>query len=230
MTDATRPHIDADAERHITVHRTARYVVLGCEGDVKDVWVCVHGFGQLARRFARDLGALVSPRRNIVVPEALNRYYLESAGVAPQDRKVGATWMTKEDRAADIADYVDYLDALYGVEVAPHATMGARVTVLGFSQGVTTVVRWAVLGMSHIDRLVCWAGALPHDIDLKAHAARLRAMSPVMAIGDADEFGDWAAVEEQRARLDAAGIPHTVHQFAGGHVLNDEVLLRIANS
>lgn len=229
MTDATRPHVDAAAERHLTVQRTARYVVLGGEGKVRDVWVCVHGFGQLARRFARDLGVIVAPHRKLVIPEALNRYYIESPGVAPQDRKVGATWMTKEDRGADIADYVGYLDALYGVEVAPHATMGARVTALGFSQGVTTAVRWSVLGMSHIDRLVCWAGALPHDIDLSAHASRLRAMSPVMAIGDEDEFAGWAAVEEQRAKLDGAGIPHTLHQFPGGHVLNDDVLMKIAN-
>ena len=230
MTDATRPHVDQDAERHIRVHRTARYIVLGGEGDVREVWICVHGFGQLARRFARDLGVLVAPHRKIVVPEALNRYYIESTGVAPQDRKVGATWMTKEDRGVDIIDYVAYLDALYRIEVAPLAALGARVTALGFSQGVTTVVRWAVAGTSPIDRLVCWAGALPHDIDLVANAGKLRAMSPVMAIGDADEFAGWAAVAEQRAKLDAAGIPHTLHQFVGGHVLDDTVLAVIANS
>lgn len=230
MTDATRPQVHADSERHITVQRTGRYVVMG-DDRATDVWVCIHGFGQLARRFARDMGALVAPHRKIVVPEALNRYYIEAPGVEPQHRKVGATWMTKEDRETDIADYVAYLDALHAREVAPLAARGARVTALGFSQGVTTLVRWAVRGQSRIDRLVCWAGALPHDVDLTepAVAARLHAMRPLeMAIGDSDEFASWAAIDEQRAKLEAASIPAVFHFFTGGHVIDGPLLASIA--
>ena len=232
MTDSTRLEVSNAAERHIAVQRTGRYVVLGDDA-ATDVWVCVHGFGQLARRFARDMGALVAPHRKLVVPEALNRYYIESPGVAPEHRKVGATWMTKEDRETDIADYVAYLDAVYAREVAPLAAKGAKVTVLGFSQGVTTVVRWAVRGHSHIDRLVCWAGALPHDLDLMvpANAAKLRAMGPiVMAIGDSDEFATWAAIDEQKQKLASATVPAIFHEFVGGHVIDAPLLRVIANS
>ncbi len=49
--------------------------------------------------------------------------------------------MTKEDRENEIADYVDFLDAVFGEVVTP----GARVTVLGFSQGVATAARWLAL-------------------------------------------------------------------------------------
>lgn len=225
---AQRLNVTPDQERHLAVRRTARYVRLGGEGQIVDVWVCIHGFGQLARRFARDLGPLVAPGRLVLVPEALNRYYQASTTDDHKNASVGATWMTREDRAHEIGDYVAYLDALYGAEIAPHVAHGARVTALGFSQGVTTVVRWATLGQSTIHRLVCWAGALPHDLDLAAHAARLRPLETAMVIGDRDEFADWAAVEAQVARLDAAGIPHTLHRFEGTHTLHDATLAELA--
>ncbi len=220
--------VTPEQERHLTVRRTARYVRLGGEGTVRDVWVCIHGYGQLARRFARDLGALVVPGRLVLVPEALNRFYQASTSDDHRTAPVGATWMTREDRETEIADYVAYLDALYAAEVAPLVAAGARVTAMGFSQGVTTTVRWSVLGTSHVDRLVCWAGALPHDVDLAVHAVRLRAMQPAVVIGDRDEFADWASVEAQVQRLDAAGIAHTLHRFDGTHTLDDALLTALA--
>ncbi len=224
----TRLTVTPDQERHLEVRRTARYVRLGGSATVREVWICIHGYGQLARRFARDLGPLVAPHRLVLVPEALNRFYQAKASDDHRDAPVGATWMTREDRAAEIADYVSYLDALYAREVEPLLSQGVRVTALGFSQGVTTTVRWSVLGASRVDQLVCWAGALPHDLDLAAHATRLRAMTPAVVIGDRDEFADWASVEAQVARLDAAGIPHTLHRFDGTHTMDDRVLTTLA--
>lgn len=218
-----------DAEQHtLQVRRTARYVRLGGEGPVRDVYVCIHGYGQLARRFARDLGPLVAPGRLVLVPEALNRFYRATTTESHRDAPVGATWMTREGREDEIADYIAYLDQLFALEAAAHVAAGARVTALGFSQGVTTTVRWAVLGRTRVDRLICWAGALPHDLDLAAHRARLAPMQPQLVIGDRDEFADWASIEAQVARLEQAGIPHGMHRFAGTHTLDDALLAQFA--
>lgn len=222
------PVTDAD-ERSMEVRRTARYVRLGGAGPVTDVWVCIHGYGQLARRFARGLGPLVAPGRLVLVPEALNRFYQATTGESHAHAPVGATWMTREARVDEIGDYVRYLDALVAHEAGADIAAGARVHALGFSQGVTTVVRWAVLGTTRVDRLVCWAGALPHDVDLATHAARLGAMRPQLVLGTRDEFADWASLDAHAARLAAAGIPHDVHSFEGTHVLDDALLARIAN-
>ena len=223
----TRLTVTPDQERHLTVRRSARYVRLGGEGKIRDVWVCIHGYGQLARRFARDLGALVVPGRLVLVPEALNRFYQATPSDDHRNAPVGATWMTREDRESEIADYVAYLDALHAAEVAPLGPT-ARVTALGFSQGVTTTVRWSLLGASRVDRLVCWAGALPHDVDLAVHATKLRAMQPAVVIGTRDEFADWASVEAQVKRLDDAGIAHSLHRFDGTHTLDDALLTELA--
>src|SRR5688500_9204944 len=87
-------------EHHITVRRTARYYTLGpVDGDVAEVWIVCHGFAQLAGRFMRHFTAIDDGTRLIVAPEALNRFYVEAVpGVHGPDSKVGATWMTREDR------------------------------------------------------------------------------------------------------------------------------------
>ena len=69
-----------------------------------------------------------------MAPEGLSRFYLD-AGAG----KVGASWMTKEDRAHEIEDYLSYLEQVRAAIIPP-----VPLTILGFSQGVATAARWAV--------------------------------------------------------------------------------------
>ncbi len=102
-------------EHHVAVERSARYHTLGkAHGDVSEVWFVLHGYGQLAGEFIRYFADLDDGSRLIVAPEALNRFYTVSVTSAPAaERSVGATWMTREDRERDIADYVAYLERLH---------------------------------------------------------------------------------------------------------------------
>jgi predicted esterase len=218
MTNA--PDQPAAAQEHrLTVPRSARYYTLGGEGDVGEVWVVLHGFGQLAGRFIRDFAAAASPQRLVVAPEALSRYYTDHAS-----RKVGATWMTSEDRLAEIADYVRYLDLLVDelrVTLAPRVE---RLEVHAFSQGAATACRWVALGRHQADRLVLWGGGVPPDLDLAAHGARLSRTGLTMVIGDRDEFISEEAVADQAARLEAEGVSFKLQRFSGGHVVSWPVL------
>ncbi len=100
-------------ERHIRVTRTARVQLLGNPGPlVGEIWFGCHGYGQLASDLARQLEVLHAPDRLVVVPEALSRFYLDPLDRRASERRVGATWMTREDREAEISDYVSYLDTL----------------------------------------------------------------------------------------------------------------------
>src|ERR1019366_4806806 len=104
------------SQHHIPVQKTARYYTLGQIGpEITDVWFACHGYGQLASDFAAEFECIEAPERLIVVPEALSRFYVPAGpGLHGPDAKVGATWMTREDRESEIADYVSYLDELYG--------------------------------------------------------------------------------------------------------------------
>src|SRR5258708_36142348 len=98
-------------EHHIGVTRSARYFTLGDSSrGVGEVWFVCHGYGQLAARFLEKLRVLDDRRRYLVAPEGLSRFYLSESAT---ERRVGATWMTRQDRLAQLDDYLRYLDALY---------------------------------------------------------------------------------------------------------------------
>jgi predicted esterase len=213
-------------EHHIAVRRTARYYTLGEPGG-RELWFVLHGYSQLARRFLRRFESLAAPDRCIVAPEALNRYYSEySPGHHAPDARIGATWMTKEDRVADIDDYVTYLDVLYDDVLSRYEVRPARIVVLGFSQGAATAARWAALGNARFHELLCWGGWLPHDLELRAgvfHDARLR-----LVYGVHDGYTPVERVESHRASLVDAGLAHDVVWFDGGHEVTATGLQQLA--
>jgi predicted esterase len=214
---------------HLRVQRTARYFTLGGGGGTaRTIWFVIHGYGQLAAEFVRYFGELASDDSLIVAPEALNRFYLVSPDKTPaRDRPVGATWMTREDRASEIADYVEYLDALYD-DVAAEAThSGARVNVIGFSQGTATATRWLTHGTTTAHRLVLWGGVLPPETDLSRGAATFRGAELTFVVGTRDHYVDDAMLAAEQARLRVAAIPHDVIRFDGGHVISRAAFPRL---
>jgi predicted esterase len=215
-------------EHRLAVSRRVRYFTLG-SGDPREVWFACHGYGQLASRFLEKLRVLDDGRRWLVAPEALSRFYLTES---PTERRVGASWMTREDRLSEIEDYVQYLDAVYA-DVFGHVDR-AQVTVhaLGYSQGASTVSRWTALGKASIDRLVLWGGELPPDLDLSREpaAGRLRAARLTFVYGRSDEFITPKIVATAVDRLRQHDIPYREIPFDGGHELSATVLQELAAS
>ena len=207
-------------EHFFSTPRTARCFTLGSPQGATDVWFVCHGYGQLASRFLERFRALESERRCIVAPEGLSRFYLTEN---PSERRVGASWMTREDRRHEIDDYVRYLDALYA-QVVPG---NARVTALGFSQGTATVCRWAAFGAARIDRLMVWGGEVPPDLDLgdARVSARLRGLRLTLVYGTKDQFFTLKIVASTESRLKEHKVDYERIPFDGGHEI-DEATLR----
>lgn len=214
-------------EYHLPVRRTARVYTLGEPGPaVRQVWIACHGYGQLAGRFLSRFAAIARPDRLIVAPEALNRFYLDG-GTGPHgpDARVGATWMTREDRLTDIDDYVHYLDRVHE-HVMAGTPAGVRLVALGFSQGVATIARWAARTTARLDRLILWAGTVPPELELTTDT--FRGAPLVCVLGREDPFGGEAEVEALMARLRRGGLGPRLERFEGGHRLDDDVLRRLA--
>ena len=214
-------------EHRIAVPRSARYFTLGRPD--REVWFVLHGYGQLAARFLRHFAALDDGTRLIAAPEGLSRFYLKES---PTERRVGATWMTREDRLAEIDDYVRYLDAVYAEVCGSVDRSSVKVTVLGFSQGTSTACRWVTMGASRVDRLIVWGGEVPPDLDLAQGpaAGRLRALRLTLVYGNRDEFFTPKIVANTEARLGAHGIPYALAPFEGGHEIDRDILQRVAGS
>jgi predicted esterase len=223
------PHEHRIHEHHIVVPRTARYATLGEPGPaLREVWFVLHGFGQLSPYFIRHFGVLADGTRLIVAPEALNRFYLDrtswaGAGTA----RVGATWMTREERESEMRDYVAWLDLLYERVFTDVAREPVRVVVLGFSQGVATGARWLCRGRARAEAFVMWAGPFPPELDAEA-VRPLRAMRLKRVLGDEDEMArpEHVATEEERFR--ALGLEAPLVRFPGAHALHRDTLVAIA--
>jgi predicted esterase len=206
-------------EIHLQVQRTARYHLLGDPGKAKAIWIVVHGYGQLARFFLNNFEG-VEDDLCIVAPEGLSRFYLDS-----EHTRVGATWMTREDRLHEIEDHVAYLDHLV-VEMKKTAPAGIPINALGYSQGVATVARWAGKGKTIFDRLVLWAGSLPPELDGETLQA-WRSIAVDLVLGEQDPLVKEQDFKATAQRLVSAGVSCNVHVFAGGHVLDRVLLGRI---
>lgn len=227
MTDDARP---APHAHHLRVQRTARYYTLGgASPERRAIWFLLHGYGQLAGEFIRYFADLASDETLLVAPEAMNRFYLVSTEKAPaRDRPVGASWMTREDRASEIADYVEYLDALFD-EVSGAGGGSPAINVVGFSQGGATATRWVTHGRARIGRLILWGSLLPPETDLSpGHALRRARLT--LVLGSRDHYIDDAAFAAERSRLDAANVPHDAIRFEGGHVVSRSVFPKLSDA
>ncbi len=218
-------------ERHLEVTRTARYAVLGPEEDVDEVWLVLHGYKQLARRFLRRFGPLDDGGRLFVAPEGLSRFYLDDdGGRHGPEHRVGASWMTREDRLSEIHDYVEYLDRLVGRIFDEVDRTAVRFRLLGFSQGCHTAVRWAVMGGTPPDQLVLWGAYLPPDLDAEEARRRLAEIPVLLVRGEDDRYADEERDRWEAARLAEWGVERDVLRYAAGHEITEEALRRVAES
>ncbi|MGH7537532.1 MAG: alpha/beta hydrolase [Gemmatimonadales bacterium] len=208
-------------EHHLTVPRTARYFTLG-PAAARDVWFVLHGYGQLAGRFLRQFAPLDDGTRYLIAPEGLSRFYLE----AGRNDKIGASWMTREDRLMEIGDYVRHLDAVRAEAMRDRPE--GRVTVLGFSQGTATAARWLVQGSARADHLVLWGGEVPPDLDLAMARERWSRTVLTFVAGSADPFITAKVLARDEQRLREHTIAYRVERFEGGHEIRADVLERIA--
>ncbi|RMI09047.1 MAG: phospholipase [Calditrichaeota bacterium] len=211
-------------EHHLTVPRTARFYTLGNIGpELREIWFVLHGYGQLAGYFLKRFAPLNDGHRLIVAPEALSRFYLEGTG-----GRVGATWMTREDRLREIQDYVNYLDTVKVEILRQLDRPEVPITVLGFSQGTATACRWVTQGHVRPTRLILWAGGIPPDVSFDGKPNFFEECRLILVLGDNDPYLTPELVEEHQNRLQQVQIPFRLIRYPGGHRIDGKVLKSLA--
>jgi len=209
-------------EHHLSVQRTARYFILGqCTEETNCLVIACHGYGQLAKHFIKKFDVIARPDTLVVAPEGLSRFYW--GGLSGN---VVASWMTKEDRHAEIADFTAYLTQLYD-----HFTAGLRANVriilLGFSQGCATQLRWMAREKPAFSHLVLWAGSIPEDIDYTPVRDYLQGKPLHFVYGTEDLFITPERVTAQKTLATKLPMDYQVHTFEGKHTVEREALQRL---
>lgn len=197
----------------------ARYYKLAeITSQTKKVWVVLHGYGQLAQFFIRKFQPFANEQTCIIAPEGLSRFYL-----AEDKGRVGATWMTKENRLTDIENYLNFLNSILEQELAGR---DVAISVLGFSQGAATASRWVFQSPKRFHQLVLWAGLLPPDLEIKP-SNEIHSLKVVEVFGKQDIYLNDERFAEMIALNERFNIKAEVLSFEGGHELHTPTLENI---
>jgi predicted esterase len=215
-------------ELPITFNFKARYFKLGqINNQTKAVWFVLHGYGHLAKYFLKKFTSLESHNICVIAPEGLSHFYLEDVNTRSKtgNNRVGATWMTRENRLADIENYIQFLNTVYTTELKLFPNL--PVTLLGFSQGAATVSRWAIHNSVQFNDLILWAGIFPDDMDFEKGKELLKNKRVYQVYGNKDPFLTDARILEMKTLAEKIGVTSAPIIFDGGHELHDETLLSL---
>ena len=208
----------------INVQKTAHYYTIGSPGDhIKNFWIVCHGYGQLASNIIRKFTEIDDGSTFVLAPEGLSRFYWEGV-----QGNVAASWMTKQDRLEEIADYSNYIKSLYDTykEQLPD---NVKITLLGFSQGCATQCRWIMREFPEFDHLILWAGLLPEDLDYTPYQSYFGSKKTIFVYGKDDQYVTSEILQWHQDFAADQGINYETYIFEGNHEIDRTLLKMIAN-
>ena len=205
-------------EKHIEVSLKASYRTLNTlQEGTRKIWIVFHGQGQLTEFFLKKFEVLDPIGHFIIAPQGLSKYYLNGF-----TGRVGASWMTKEDRLTEIENQARYIDAVINTEIASHS---AEVVLLGFSQGTATLMRYMKHTQLAFQKMVLWAGTIPPEITpaMITHWPKFEAH---YVYGDEDQFDQDGQFDKEHQKFEALiGRSVQKHVFQGKHEVIPKLLL-----
>ncbi|WP_422359075.1 alpha/beta hydrolase [Reichenbachiella sp.] len=208
-------------EHHIDFNFSAPFYTLNELTDqTTDVWIACPGYGQLAKYFIRRFDVFDPNKHFVIVLQGLSKFYL------PDQKNVGASWMTKEGRETDMQNQRSYFDAVTNELFRGNSLNNYKVHLMGFSQGVSMISRVAAHAKIDFDTLVLWAGGFPPElkpVDFEHLNAKAKLK---VVLGSQDEF--YALDKNYQPEVDkmeaAIGLKPEIIVFDGIHEVKREVL------
>ncbi len=192
-------------------------------GKEQEVWIVLHGYGQLAEFFIRKFLPFSSENRLIIAPEGTNHSYLQEF-----QGRVGANWMTSYNRETAIANNHRYLNRLMDDLLLQFSNL-PRIHLLGFSQGAATGTRWASQWNGTLHSLVLWGGGFAHDLVLNLAKEKFASTEVLLVHGAQDKLITEEGKQRQAAMLLELDKPLNRLTFEGGHEINPSMLEKIIN-
>jgi predicted esterase len=216
------------SENQIIVKRTARYFVLGTPSEkTSEIWFVLHGYGQSALHFLKKMENFETPQRVFVAPEGLSKFYWQGFG-----GHVGASWMTKEMREAEIEDYTQYLNQVFEEILdknneLKNNTKNLKVNILAFSQGCATACRWLCETSFTPEKLILCSGNFPHDWDFERMKTKLHHTKISVVFGKQDELINENQFDQHLKEVHSKGFEPEIFFFEGKHELHLETIAKL---
>ncbi len=205
-------------QQYLEFSLKAPYFTLNNYSDhTKRIWLVCHGYGQLVTYFSKKFEGLDPQINYLIFPQGLHKFYLEG------HKRVGASWMTKDDRLNDIHNQFEYLDTVINNAV-PHDFDG-EIIFFGFSQGASTISRYLHHSRLQIAKLVLWSGSFPPEFDPGDFSFLPDNTLIHYFFGDDDEFYGVDKFEIETQNLQNVFNRNiNVHKFQGKHLILPDLL------
>ena len=204
-------------EHKLIAQKTFRYQQIGELDKATQLLIVLHGYGQLAEFFIRKFNG-VPENYLVIAPEGMHRFYLNGTS-----GRVGASWMTKEDRESDIQDNLNWLNQL--LRELKEKKKFEKIILLGFSQGGATAARWYYSTKNEFNNLILWASVFPPDLEKPEQSNNSK---NYFVIGNQDEF---YPTEQQNQEISFyRNLGFRTLTFEGKHDINGKKLLSVLNS
>lgn len=208
-------------KKNISISKKARYFQLGkISEQTKTIWFVFHGYGMLSQYFIKKFKSLENNQTVIISPEALSRFY-----IGENYDRVGASWITKEDKINDIDDNNNYLNSLFQSTTKNINLNSINIHVLGFSQGGATACRWILNSSIKINSLALWGADIPIDCLSENNRGKWNQFKTTLIVGKRDEFISDENKKEFTKLLNAYNLDYELIEYNGTHKIIEEVII-----
>lgn len=206
-------------EKTVSYSTKNTYVTLNeLTSKTKNVWLVFHGIGYLSRYFLKYFKGLDAQENYIIAPQAPSKYYLKN-----EYKYVGASWLTKENTAAETDNVMNYIDAVLDAEQIPP---NYNLILFGFSQGVSIATRWVIRRKINFKSLILYAGGIPNELKkedfdyLDWHSSKVK-----IVYGNADEYMNRERLKTEKNKIENLFQKNAeIISFVGGHEMKSEII------
>jgi predicted esterase len=203
-------------ERNIATTIHGRYLTIPpALSEPAPMLVGFHGYAEDAEAQLERLRIIPESDRWLIVSiQALHRFYQR------RTNKVVASWMTRQDREAAIADNIAYVAKSLDAVVAEWPAL-PKVVFAGFSQGVAMAYRAAVHSTREIAGVIAVGADVPPEI---APPELQRLPAALIARGTSDEWYTKEQFAKDEQLLRNSSVTVNALEFNGGHEWSAEVV------
>ena len=163
--------------KNIPIQKHVRVFSSGNIKTADEVWLLFHGYGQDIKTFFEPFKQLNS-KKVFIIPEGISLFYQKGI-----HGKVGASWMTSENRELEILDQYNYLNQVF----KEYELIKKKINIFGFSQGASVAARWIEEFQIKVNRLIFWSGNIPDSIASNLDGF-VNKQNPEFYIGENDQF------------------------------------------
>ncbi len=208
-------------EKEVSFKTNKTYSTLNTIDKNQNIWFACHGIGQLSHYFLNNFLNIPKEKNYIIAPQAPSKYYHST-----QTKRVGACWLTKENTQLEQRNIFRYFDEILNQEkpVTPNI-------FIGFSQGVSVMLRYLVYKKLNVNDIVIMSGKIPEELKESDFNFLSKKTKVWLSYGLSDPLLNNKLIDiEINKSRQLFGKRLNIMAFDGKHEIDQELILNLGNS